>query len=274
MDQRHKKEIQNIQNRLKRSREQFIEELEAQDEEVSRRLIDEFLHEQLGPSEKRSPIAQQEARETVQLIKFFDSHTTSITTQIAIAINAYEQTLASLHTYALRKNMELYGTPGGAVNFKKATEKITQRVVQCGEHLDFVQRLASVVLLAYRSTILEFTGEALDVSWREVVSRIRRELATSTKSELFDQSFELLKKELGELAKDISEEYIDGFRKYWRMLCRLLGKKNIPKFGRTDLMQRLLHELRQQERLIAQLESSYGNALEVLLAQVPTGDTC
>lgn len=271
-NQVHGNELQNIQDRLNRSRERFIDELMTQEVDAGRRLIDEFLNDQLGPSENRSPIAQQEAGETVQLILGFNSHAASIATKVAIANIAYRQALLSLQTDTIRKGMEQVGRPEGAANFAKFAKDISQRAEQCGEHIDFVQRLAVEVLLAHRSTILEFTAEALDVPWSEVVRRIRRELATSAKSEHFDQSVEQLKEELGTLAKDIAEEYLDGFRKYWRIMRRLLGKKKIPRFGQTDVMQRLLHELRQQERAIAQLELSFSNALEVLQSQASAGD--
>ncbi|MGH8568871.1 MAG: hypothetical protein ACREXU_12885 [Gammaproteobacteria bacterium] len=272
-DPTNKRDLREIQDRLNRSREQFIEELEAHDADAGSRLVDEFLNEQLGPSEKRSPIAQREAKEAVQLIRGFNNHAVSIAGWVAIASLTLEQAALSLQVDAIREGREDFGRLGGRANFGKAAEDISRRAVQCGEHIDFVQRLSTVVLLAHRSTILEFTAEALDVRWDDVVSRIRRELANSTKSELFDQSYDLLKEQLMQLAKDISEEYLDGLRKYWRLARRLIGKKNIPTFGKTDVMQRLLHELREQERTIAQLESAYNSAFQVLQSQTSGGPT-
>lgn len=271
-DSGHNYDLEEIQDRINRSREQFIEELEVQAVHADRRLVDEFLYEQLGPSEKRSPIAQQEARETVCLIRDFDSHAASIASMVAIAGLELQQTLLSLQAEALENGMEQFGSPGGSAQFAKSTEEISMRAIEFGERIDFVQSLAAAVLLAHRSTISEFTAEALDVRWSDVVSRIRRELANSTKPALFDQSLEQLKKQFRELATDIWEEYLDGLRKYWRTVRRLIGKKNRPKFGQTDLMQRLLHELRQEKRAIAQLETSYCRALELFRSQTSSGD--
>ncbi len=264
MDDAGKASLLKVEKRVNQSRDNFIEELKAHDSSAGNRLIEEFLHNQLGPSEKRSPIAQQEAKETIELIRGFNAHAASISSRGAIASMALQQTLLWLQLDVLEESLKQIGQPGGAANLNETAGEAAQRAVQCGEHIAFVQRLSAAVLLTHRCTLLEFGSEALDVRWDEVASRIRRELAESTRTELFDESFEFLTEQLTQLAADISEEYLDGFRRYWRMARRLIGKNNIPTFGKTDVTQRLLHELRQQERAIADLYSAYETTLQAL----------
>lgn len=285
-------DITDIQNRVNESRRMFLETLHASDEqkqEDAKKAIEEFLIHFTASTPERSQITRENATEAIQLIVSFRNVQVSFAMNAALLSGKMESVLVGLQLKVLSIIPDVLGEPLSTDgenpsplellnrHLKSATQaqeelaaegqSARDMTVAVGEHVDRVQRVAATILLMRYATMSRFRREHLSVSWSELRKRLKRELAEASKAELFQKSWEVIC-EIGEELLDITLDETIPVKKiprYWARFRKIVGRRDPDTTpGGTEIMNKLLEQLRREHMLFEKLEATCDEAMDAL----------
>lgn len=255
--------LDDIRTRLEESKRRFLAEVDRHDAVDRAVIATKFLDKFFEPEPRRSDLARAMARETIDLLRAFDSEVAGMVMGVAVLRMKLGVLESGWMVQALDEGQRQAGVPGGANAFAAARKDIEARAEQACDLAIRVETLASSVISLRTLTVRAFTDDNIKVSLVELVRRLRQAADDETKAALKDEAWAAIKDMLdqfGDLALD--EAPLLRWRKVIERGAKIVGPKEVDTSpGGTDTMLELLGVLRKEGRALSALDQSYHDAM-------------
>ena len=275
-------DLDEISRRVAAARRDFLTALDAYQTHDGRTIVTGFVKEFFAND--RSELTKETAEEAAALIKGFDGSLVRITSQVAMALMQMESTVVSLQIGFLGKTIGAIAEPptipdgaspteralaharkfsSAAESTAKVGDAATRDAFRVGELIEELEDLSRDVIKSRTLTLSVFKQEHFGVAPGDLFKAVKKGNYLAAGNAALDLAMNKARDVAIELGQILLEE--NDIYRYGEILVRLKKaletKKPDTSPGGTELLNRLVSQMRSENRLIASLEDAYEKAM-------------
>jgi hypothetical protein len=272
-----------MDDRVNRSREEFLHALKEYDPNVAKQIIREFVSTFLDEKETRwADTTRDLANQIVEQNDRFGGMVGSSLSKLEHTSLNFQLAVQHLTIEIMRIGMEVFGPlPTGVPlveglskwressdkahkAFIAAGEDAQNNACKIGEELVIVQRLATDLLLLRTVTLRAFKSRNLGVSFEDIIERLRGELKDYAKSEGRDEAVKIILEKMHEILGIVVEQApVIRILKIAEKIGKILGPKEV-KPDSTNELNRLIDLMNKENALYHSLDTAYQHLMDEL----------
>jgi len=277
-------DLEVMQDRVNRSREEFLHALNDYDANVAKQIIEEFVSIFLDEKESGWATNTRDlANQVIDQDRRFGGMLASITEKVAIASLKMQQTVLHITVELIGSATRVFGTPvatgtspiellrarmdqfhKGHRDLIAAGEDATNQTCKVGVHLNRVQRLATDLLLLRIETLNAFKSKNLGVNFQDIINRLREQGKEYATDKGIDEAGRIIAERLQEiLGILVKEAPIVRILNVAYKIAKVLGPKDV-KPDATNELNKLIDLMKKENAVYQALNDAYNAALEEL----------